>query len=420
MAARTLNKLTDLVVRRAKAPGWYGDGGGLYLRITGDGSRRWVFVFQWNKERAEMGLGSVADVSLPEARGERDRVRKLVKAGVNPIEERRQAEAMRATEEARRGARQTFGEWAEAIAPQIGPEAAKARKAWVSMMTEKVGPLASVPPADVTTEHVLKAIGPYWLSRPESGRRMRQRIEKVLDAARSKGLIPEPTWQNPARLKGHLENLLPRRAKVVKHRKALPYEGAPAFMRDLRKVDRLSARALEFVILGAVRNIEGRGARVGEIDRKERLWTIPAERMKGPKELRVSHRVPLTDRMLAILDEVVPPDAKPTDLIFPCPAARSGMYSENALQNVLNDMGLKGKATVHGFRSTFKDWAADRTNFANEISEAALAHKIEDDTERAYRRGDALLKRRKLMEAWAGYLAQPPREDNVRPLSRPA
>lgn len=406
MAARTLNRLTDLTVRKAKADGLYADGGGLYLKVETTGAKRWVYVFQWQKKRAEMGLGSLQDVDLKAARDLRDEARKHVAAGRNPIEERRREREEAAARATAEDQRQTFSQWAEEAAPAVGPKAVKARKAWVAMMQVKVGELAKMAPVDIQTEHVLRALKPYWISRPESGKRMRQRIERVLDAAYSKGLITGP-WQNPARLKGHLENLLERRAQVVKHRTALPYADAPKFMADLRQVDRLSARALELCVLTAVRNLEARGAQWSEIDWDAKLWTIPAERMKGEEGLKREHRVPLTPAAIAVLDAVKPLDGKLEGFIFPCRRSKTGMFSENALQNVVNDMGLKGQATVHGFRSTFRDWAGDSTNFQREVIEAALAHKIEDDTERAYRRSDALLKRTKLMEAWTGYLARP-------------
>lgn len=427
MPPRTLHKLTDLAARKAKEPGWYGDGGGLYLRVEAPpkpapgekaatiGAKRWVFVFQWQKKRAEMGLGSFADVGLGDARDKRDAARKVVAAGKNPIDERRLEREREAAEAEKKVV--TFGEWAEEIAPAIGPKAIKARKAWVAMMQHKVGALAQLAPSEIATEHVLAALKPYWLSRPESGKRMRQRIEVVLDAARAKGMIAPP-WENPARLKGHLDKLLAKRSTAVKHRAALPFAEVGKFMGNLRELERTAAKALEFVVLTAVRNVEGRGVRWREIDFKEKLWTVPAERMKGEAGQKREHRVPLSDAAIVLLESVKPPNgAKPGAFIFPCPAAKGGMFSENALQNVVNDMGLKGRATVHGFRSTFRDWAGDMTNFQRETIEAALAHKIEDDTERAYRRSDALLKRRKLMEAWAGYLARPA-ADNVRQMGK--
>lgn len=413
MGARTRDRLTDRVIRQTKEPGWYADGAGLYLRIESTGAKRWVFVFQWNKKRAEMGLGSIQDRSLADARDERDAARKLVAAGKNPIDERKR-ERERALAEAKADQPKTFGEWAEEIAPSIGPHAEKARKAWVSMMKVKVGALANKAPAEVTTEDVLRSIKPYWTSRPETGKRMRQRIERVLDAAKAQGLILDP-WQNPARLRGHLENLLSKRVTAVQHRTALPFDDCPAFMVRLAAEERIAARALEFTILTAVRNLESRGALKKEFDLGQNIWTVPAERMKGPEGTKREHRVALSAAAVALVKRMGFDDLGPDDLIFPSPTGRQ--FSENALQNVINDMGLKGRATVHGFRSSFRDWAGETTNFQRETIEAALSHRVGDDTERAYRRGDALLKRQKLMEAWAGFLARKV-GSNVRPLSR--
>lgn len=392
-----LNKLSAFAVKAAATPGWYGDGDGLWLRVDPAGTKRWVFIYQWRGRRAEMGLGSAREVDLKEARTGREAARRAVRDGLNPVDVRRRARADA------QGSR-TFSEWAEEIAPDIGPKAEKARKAWLAMMQAKVGDFAKLALADITTEDVLKALKPYWTSRPESGQRMRQRIERVLDAAKSKGLIADP-WQNPARLKGHLENLLQKRAKPVSHRAALPFVEASGFMSKLKREDRPAARALEFTILTAVRNIEARGATWAEIDWKERIWTIPAARMKGEEHARREHRVPLSAAALALLKKIKPAGAaKGRDFLFPCAASASGMFSENALQGVLNDMGLKGRATVHGFRSSFRDWAGETTDFQRETIEAALAHQLGDQTERAYRRGDALDKRRELMEAWAIHL----------------
>lgn len=399
MGTRAVNKLTDRAVRTLKAPGLHSDGRGLYLEVEASGLKRWTYLFQLAGKRRQMGLGALVDVSLAEAREARDEARKLVLAGKNPIIERRNSRARLAGGDHEI----TFGEWAKEIAPAIGPKAEKARKAWVAMMTQKVGKLAAKPPRDVTTDDVLAALGPFWVSRPETGKRMRQRIERTLDAAKAKGLIDDP-WQNPARLRGHLENLLPKRATAVKHQTALPFDQAPDFMAALRRLDRMAGYALQFTILTAVRNGECRGAVKSEIDRKAKVWTIPAERMKGPVELRRVHRVPLTDAALVVLDLVRFDELDPGDLIFPN-VSTGKKLSENALQNVVKDMGLQGKATVHGFRSTFRDWAGEMTHHQREVIEAALSHRLGDDTERAYRRGDALEKRRGLMSDWATYLA---------------
>lgn len=409
MAARTLNRLTDLIIRRAKEPGWYADGGGLYLRIYPDGSKRWVFVFQWQGKRAEMSLGPLADCSLAQARDERDSARKLVREGVNPIEDRK---VRRAAQEAAEAPAYTFAAWAREIAPVVAPRAAKAHAAWLRMMTEWVA-LKDKPLPAITTEDVLASLKPYWTSRPETGRRMRMRVEAVLDAAKAKGLIPDP-WQNPARWKGHLQHLLEKRATAVKHHKAMPYQDAPAFMADLAQRETMAAYALRFTILTVGRTSEVVFARRREIDRAEKVWVVPAERMKMKRE----HRVPLSDAALAVVDLATPPDgAGSDDWLFPSLFRKGKPLSTAAMDRVLDEMGLAGQATVHGFRSAFRDWAGDCTNFERDVIEAALAHLVGDETERAYRRGDALLKRRKLMEAWAGYLARGA-ASNVRPFSR--
>lgn len=411
MAARTLNRLVDVVIRKETRPGWYADGSGLYLRIDArTGAKAWVFVFFWLGKRQEMGLGAYPDVGLAEARDLREANRKLVRDGANPIEARRQERAARAAPTLER----TFATWAQEIAPVIAPKAEKARAAWLRMMTEWVGALKDKPVAEIATEDVLAALKPYWRTRPETGRRMRMRMEAVLDAAKAKGLIADP-WANPARWKGHLQHLLERHDAEVRHHAALPYADAPAFMGDLRCRDHMSAYALAFTILTASRTSEALRATWAEIDLAAKLWTVPKERMKAGRE----HRVPLPQAAVEVLDKVRHPDGvKPSDWIFPSMFRPGKPLSTAAMERVLEDMGLKGAATVHGFRSTFRDWAGDSTNFANETIEAALAHVLGDATEQAYRRGDALLKRRKLMEAWAGYLERP--AGNVRAFGRGA
>lgn len=408
MAPRTLNKLTDLAVRKATAQGWYGDGGSLYLRIDSK-SKRWVFVYQWLGRRAEMGLGSAAEVGLGEARDLRDWARRQIRDGKNPVDERRRQKA----QEAQQALSATFAAWSREIAPSVAPRAPKAHAAWLRMMTEWVGPLKDKPVAQIATEDVLGALKPYWRSRPETGRRMRMRIEVVLDAAKARGLIADP-WQNPARWKGHLQHLLERRAAPVNHHKALPYAEAAELFQTLSKRDTMAAHALAFTILTAARTSETIFARWSEIDEAEKLWIVPAARMKMKRE----HRVPLTTEALAVLAKAKPPNgAKPSAWIFPSLFRRGRPLSTAAMERMLHDLGLKGGATVHGFRSTFRDWAGDATNFPRDTVEAALAHLVGDETERAYRRGDALLKRRKLMEAWAGYLTRQA-GSNVRPMSR--
>lgn len=407
MAARAINKLTDLQLRKAKAAGWYGDGGGLYLRIDATGAKRWVFVFRWQGRRAEMGLGSLADVPLAEARTLRDANRKLVRDNLNPIDARRAERAARSAETVP----MTFGTWAAEIAPVIAPAAPKARAAWLRMMTEWVS-LKDRPLAEIATEHVLAALKPYWKTRPETGRRMRMRIEAVLDAAKAKGLIPDP-WANPARWRGHLQHLLEKHQAEVRHHAALPYGEMADFFGRLLERDTMAAHALTFTILTAARTSETIYATWAEIDEDAKLWTVPKERMKAGRE----HRVPLSQAALDALGRAKHPDGViPSDWVFPSLHRAGRPLSTAAMERVMDDMGLKGIATVHGMRSAFRDWAGDATNFANETVEAALAHQVGDETERAYRRGDALLKRRKLMEAWARYLAG--RVGNVLAMSR--
>jgi integrase len=411
MSKRTLNRLTDIEVRKAKDPGMYADGGGLYLRIDPRrADKRWVFIFHLGGKRGEMVLGSAGELSLAQARTEREAARKLVKAGQSPIIARKlEREAAIAAQQPA----MTFKVWAKQVAPAVAPKAEKARAAWLKMTTEWTGALADKPLPAITTEDVLAALKPYWKSRPETGRRLRMRIEAVLDAAKAKGLIPDP-WSNPARWKGHLQHLLEKHTKPPKHHPALPYGETATFIEKLRAKDTMSARALEFTVLTAARTSETIRATWAEMDLAEKVWTVPAERMKG----RRVHRVPLSDAALAVLEAVKPPDGHaPTSWVFPSLWRAGKPLSTAAMERALQDLGYD-HVTVHGFRSSFRDWAGDATNFARETVEAALAHMSGDAVERAYRRGDALLKRRKLMEAWAAFLARKAGE-NVTPMARP-
>lgn len=408
MPPRTTNRLTDLYIRRLKEPGKYADGAGLYLTIDKDGRKRWVWFYTWGGKRVEMGLGSYADRGLGDARDERDRLRKRLVEGENPIEVRR---AEKKAQEGPKTPDHTFASWSREIAAVLAPKAAKGHEAWLRMMTEWTGPLKDKAPAEITTEDVLHALKPYWKSRQETARRMRMRIEAVLDAARAKGLIAG-AWENPARWKGHLQHLLPKPTQTVKHHKAMSYAEVPAFVQKVAERDSMAAYALRFTILTALRTSEVIFSRWKEIDGD--VWTVPAVRMKMKRE----HRVPLNDAMKAILKAVTPPDGKtPDDWIFPSLFRRGRPLSTAAMERVLDDMGFQGKATVHGFRSSFRDWAGDCTNFERDVIEAALAHQVGSEVERAYRRGDAFLKRKKLMEAWAGYLARG-EMGNVRSFSR--
>lgn len=386
---RIRNKLS---VRRAVSltrVGVHSDGGGLYLRIRDTGSRSWVFIYTIAGRRREMGLGSDLDVSLARAREAASKARALLFDGKDPLAEKRRAStAVKPSV--------TFGEfaleWLDSV--ENGFSNAKHRQQWRNTLATYGSPLFGLPIERVTTEAVLEVLKPIWLSKAETASRLRGRIERVLDAAKAKGLRD---GENPARGKGHLDLLLPKRPKgEVRHHAALPFGEIAAFIDDLRKRPGTSARALEFTILTAARSGEVRGMTWGECDLAAGLWTIPAERMKAG----ATHQVPLSDAALAILSTLKPAAAKHDDIAFPAP--QGGAMSDMALSQLLKRMG-RADITVHGFRSTFRDWAGELTRFGREEIEMALAHTIESAVERAYRRGRALEKRRALMDAWSEY-----------------
>ena len=391
MSSRARNKLTIKQVSALSAPGVYSDGGGLYLRIRGSG-RSWFYIGTLHGKRIELGLGSDLDVTLARAREKADKVRAMVLDGQDPREERRQA---------RLAAKPlvTFGAFAMEMLDGIedGFKNPKHRQQWRNTLTTYGQPLFDLPIEDVATAHVLKVLQPIWLTKAETASRVRGRIERVLDAAKAKGLRE---GDNPARLKGNLTPLLPKRDKAkVKHHAALPFVEVAAFMADLRKRPAVAARALEFTVLTAARSGEVRGTTWGEIDLKAKLWTVPVTRMKAGEE----HQVPLSEAAIAVLHAVNKDGLKADDFVFPAP--RGGSLSDMALSQLLKRMDRKN-ITVHGFRSTFRDWAGDATKFEREVVEMALAHTVASAVERAYRRGRALEKRKELMGAWAAFCAQ--------------
>jgi integrase len=337
-------------------------------------------------------------VSLGEAREKAAAARRTVAAGRNPIEERRTAEA------ARKSAT-TFGAFADQLVADLshGFRNEKHKWQWATTLRTFAAPLRDKPLHAIETANVLDVLTPIWQTKSETASRLRGRIERVLDAGKAKGLR---SGENPARWRGHLDKLLPRRRKLTRgHHKALPYQDVAAFVADLRERDAIAALALEFTILTAARTGEVLGAKPGEIDTAARVWIVPATRMKAGRE----HRVPLSDRAMQILEEVTRVCRE--DYLFP--GQRRGHPLSSAAMTMLLRRMRAGNITVHGFRSSFRDWAGECTSFPREIAEAALAHVVGDETERAYRRGDALEKRRKLMEAWSGYLAAPKERDIV-------
>jgi integrase len=363
-------------------PGRHADGGNLYLNVTATGAKSWIFFYKIDGRQREMGLGSASDISLAKARELAVRHRQALATGNDPMSLRDVPKAP------------TFGAAADAYieAHKSAWSNEKHVAQWEMTLKDYAAPLRPMRVDRITTEDVLKVLKPIWQTKPETASRLRGRIESVLNAAAAKG---QRSGENPARWVGNLKDLLPARQKLSRgHHTALPRKDLPAFMAALRDLEGISPRALEFTILTATRSGEVRGARWSEIDFETGIWTIPAERMKA----RVVHRVPLSAQATAILKELA--KARAGEFVFPGTRAASSL-SVMALDMVLRRM--KAEVTVHGFRSTFRDWAAEETNFSRDVCEMALAHTVSDKVEAAYRRGDLFDKRRKLMEAWAQY-----------------
>jgi integrase len=389
-------KLTARAAATTK-PGRYGDGAGLYLVVSPSGARKWVYRFSYAGKVTEAGLGSADVVSLAEARDRAHEARKLLETGKNPIEAKRQA-AMIET------GKPTFGAIADSLiaAKEIEWRNEKHRAQWRTSLTELAAPLRYRPVDEIDTAAVLAVLTPLWQTKPETASRVRGRIEAVLDAAKAQG---HRSGENPAAWRGHLAHLLPKRGKLTRgHHAAMAYRDVPAFVAKLRGCDAIAAMALEFCILTATRSGEVYGARWSEIDMAAKVWTVPAGRMKAARE----HRVPLSDRPLAILEKLF--EAQTGDFVFPSPRGQRPL-SHVAMAKVMRRLEID-QATVHGFRSAFRDWAGNETHFPREVAEAVLAHVIGDKAEQAYRRGDALEKRRALMAAWASY-CEPKKGDNV-------
>ncbi|MCJ2067708.1 integrase arm-type DNA-binding domain-containing protein [Methylobacterium sp. J-030] len=378
-------------VSRTREPGLYADGGGLYLQVTNAEARSWIFRFMLNGRARSMGLGSLHTLTLAEARSKATECRKLCLEGIDPIEAR---ENVRAAARLDAANTITFDACSEAYieAHRKGWRNPKHADQWRNTLATYASPVfGPLPVQAVDTGLVMRAIEPIWGDKTETATRVRGRIEAVLDWAATRGYRQ---GENPARWRGHLQNLLPKRSKVqrVEHHAALPFTEISDFVRLLRAQAGTSSLALEFTILTAARTGEVIGATWDEIDLAERTWTVPAERMKGGRE----HRVPLCDRAVVILksfrvlgDRYVFPGGK-----------RGKPLSNMAMLELLKRMG-RPDLTVHGFRSTFRDWAAETTHFPNEMVEMALAHIIENRVEAAYRRGDLFAKRRELMSEWA-------------------
>jgi integrase len=396
--SKQLHKLSARSVATLTKPGRHSDGGGLYLNITATGARSWVFMWKVAGKRREMGLGSLRDVPLAKARERAADARQKLADGLDPIAVRDKPKVM------------TFGEAADALIESMSSSwsSNKHRAQWRMTLAVYCEPLRSKPVAEIGAEDVLKILQPLWATKPETASRLRGRIERVLDFARARG---QRSGENPARWRGHLDALLPKRAKLMRgHHKAMPFDDLPAFMASLREREGIAPRALEFAILTAARSGEVLGARWDEVNLDAGQWIVPATRMKAGRE----HRVPLSARAVEILRQLE--QARFSEFVFPG-LKRNRPLSVMALDRVLRRM--KVDVTVHGFRSAFRDWAGERTYFPREIAEAALAHLVGDAVERAYRRGDALEKRRLLMDDWARF-CEPKGSGTVVPIGRRA
>jgi len=399
-----MGKLNAKQVENLTEPGTYDDGDGLRLMVKASGSKSWVFRYQFQGKRRDMGLGSFPALSLKAARLAVADHRRTMANGIDPMaardterEAQRQLAAKRITFDAVA---------AEYIAShRAGWKNAKHAQQWENTLATYAEPIIGhLPASEVTTAHILEILQPIWTEKTETANRLRNRIELVLDAAKARGLRD---GENPARWRGHLDKLLPKRTKVraIEHHPALPWPELPAFMTELAKHEELTYKAMRLTILTACRTSEVLGATWTEVDLETRTWTIPAPRMKARKE----HRVPLSDAAIDVLNSL--PRIAGSPYLFP--STRQGKH----LSNMAMLMGLRRMnredLTMHGFRSTFRDWAGEHTNYPREVCEMALAHKIADGAEAAYWRGDIFEKRRALMADWGQYATTAPAENVI-------
>ena len=387
-----MHRLSAVGVKNLQDKGFYPDGGGLYLRITETGTKGWIFRFTLGTRTRDAGLGICSSISLASAREIAEDCRKLLRQGIDPIEHRKRVA------ETQNGAVSGIT-FREAVSRYIAAHEtswrnAKHREQWRNTLGTYVAPvIGNKDVAAITTEDVLQILEPIWQAKPETATRVRGRIANVLDWCRVRKYRDGP---NPALWRGHLAHLLPAHKKksIVRHHPALSWAEIPKFITELRTHTAISARALDFTILTASRTSEAILALWPEIDIDNQIWTVPPQRMKAG----VEHRVPLSAAAVELLRDL--PRFEESKYIFP--GAKLGRpFSNMAMLEVLR--GMRPGLTVHGFRSTFRDWAAEATSFPSEVVEMALAHTIESAVERAYRRGDLFQKRRALMETWAAY-----------------
>jgi integrase len=397
--AKAVGRLSTLTISRAK-PGMHPDGRGLYLQVSGPRARSWVFRYTVNGKTHYLGLGSAYTIDLKRAREDARKARELLHDGIDPIEARKTRRMQQRLDAVKA---MTFDQCADAYITAHDPSWSnpKHRQQWRNTLRDYASPvIGDLAVSAIDTSLVLKVLEPLWASRPETASRLRGRIENVLDWAKVRG---HRDGENPARWKGHLDHLLPARSRMrkVKHHPALPYGEINALVTLVRAQEGVAARALEFLILTAARTGDVLGATWHEIDLNTAVWTIPAGRTKGGRE----HRVPLSDRALATLKEMRGNSGR----VFP--------LSETAMAELLRRLGY-GAVTVHGFRSTFRDWAGEVTSFPNHVVEMALAHTIPSAVEAAYRRGDLFEKRRRLMVDWARYCETKRTANGVTPIRK--
>lgn len=394
LTARSLDKLI-----KEASPGLIGDGGGLYLQVGKTGGLSWLYRFQLNGSRRAMGLGKHPEVSLAQARERAANARKQVADGIDPIEAKEHAQlAAKAAQNKALTFQQCAAEYIDAH--RSSWKSIKHAQQWENTLSTYAYPfIGDKPVSAVTTDDVLTILKPIWASKNETASRVRNRIELIIAAAKARKRFE---GENPAQWKGHLDKLLAKRKQVaqVEHHAALPYSQLPTFWRNLETAEGMAAKALQFTILTACRTSEVLNAQWSEMDLASALWTIPASRMKARRE----HKVPLSDAAVAILERL----ARVQDNPFVFPGMKEGRPLSNlAMLMLLRRMDL-GHLTVHGFRSSFRDWAAEETAFPNMVAEMALAHTVGSAVEAAYRRGDLLEKRRAMMQAWADYVETQP------------
>lgn len=405
--ARAVNKLSPKLVASLKSTGTYGDGNGLYLQISKFGTKSWVFRFTLHGRKREMGLGPMHTISLAEARQSALGCRKLLRDGIDPIEQRKAEQQALIASTAKT---MTFDECCAAYiqAKHSEWDNPKSRQQWENTLSTYASPhIGNLAVGAIDTGLVLKILEPIWNTKTETASRLRGRIESVLNWATTRGYRQ---GENPARWRGHLDTLLARPSKVrkPKHHAAIPYREMPSLMAEIRKRSGSAVSALEFAILTAARSGEVIGAKWSEIDMAKKVWTVAASRMKARRE----HRVPLSDDAIKTLNQM----AQQVQSEYVFPGLQQGKPLSNmSLLQVLKRLG-RADLTTHGFRSTFRDWAAETTGYPQEVCEMALAHAIANKAEAAYRRGDLFEKRRRLMQDWANYCANSAIKAKVTPI----